>query len=526
MAFRHLEDSIRENLGVSPSLIGKGVGNLKTMFLLQKLAVSAGYAVSNVIQTANVLPHLMDLRAQGFKGNPLKAVLTAVPNGMVMALGHYTSKLGGDYLADIKNAPNGDFLMQAFKYAEDNGVTARSIYDESPFDARGPIAKTVDVASKTMIIPEVLVRGTAFMAYSQMLKDSGKYGKDLGKLFQHAEELTNASMVDYRQGERPMMFSKMGIAGNALNTLQTYPINFYNQWRYFAKQAGKGNYGPILTAMLLQYAVAGMSGIPGFNDMDRLWGWIKSQLPDSAWMGVKDIDPKLWLMENLGDASVYGLLSEGLGIGMTSRVTAPSPSEMVGSPLAPAADALKQAGNLGSLAMDPTNSTKAAQALYDSTPVGLQGLLETTLLEDMLSVERQDGTRVWRKTSDMADREGKFARTERDVDIRKWGLRSQDEVKSSDRQYKESRAKKEVGDRLTKIPDKLYDAVRRGDIKDAKEYTRIYLELTGSDRDFLQQLIETRLMEEYTTSSEKSALRRDPLEVMKMKKRIKDAFSQ
>ena len=37
-------------------------------------------------------------------------------------------------------------------------------------------------------------------------------------------------MGDYREGERAMIFNKMGNLGNALNTLQTYPMNFYNQW--------------------------------------------------------------------------------------------------------------------------------------------------------------------------------------------------------------------------------------------------------------------------------------------------------
>jgi hypothetical protein len=526
VGIRHIEDSIREHLGVSPAMIGKGVGNLKTMFILQKLAFSAGHLAANGIQLTNLLPHLVDMRAQGVKGNPLKAVLTAIPNGMIMSMGHYLSKMGVDYLADIKHAPGGDFLMRAFKYAEDNGVTARSIYDESPVNARGPIAGIGKAASMSLTLPEVLVRGTAFMAYAQMLKDSGKYGNDFGRLFQEAEERVTASMVDYRQAERPMMFSKLGVTGNALNTLQTYPINFYNNWRYFAKQAGKGNYGPILTALLVQYAVAGMAGFPGFNDIDKLWSWIRTQLPDNAWMKVKDIDPKLWLMENLGDSSVSGLLSELLGISLTSRVTAPSPTEMMGSPLAPAADALKQLGNWGSLAMDPTNSTKAAQALYDSTPVGLQGLLETTILDDMLKAERKDGSVVWRKTSDMADREGKFVRTQDDVDIRRWGLRSQNEVKASDKQYKEARARKEVTDRITTIPDKLYDAVRRGDMKDVQEYARIYQKLTGADRDFIQQMVDARIEEEFLSADEKSKKRTeaDPLEIMKMKKRIRKAF--
>jgi hypothetical protein len=523
-AIRNMENGIRDMLGVSPSVIGKAVGGMKTMFLLQKLAVSAGYLTSNVVQVANVIPHLMDLRHQGYKGNPATALVAGITNGMLMAGSHYLSKYRVDYLGDIKRGPNAEFLMSAFKYAEDNGVTARSIYDESPFDSRGVVSRGVDLASKTMIIPEVLVRSTAFMTYAQMLKESGKFGKDYKALFQKAEETVNASMVDYRSGERPMIFGKMGIAGNALNTLQTYPMNFWNQWRYFGKEAARGNFGPALTALLIQYGVAGAAGIPGFNDMDKLWSFIKEQLPDSAWMKVKDIDPKLWLMENLGDSSVYGALSEQLGIGITSRVTAPSPIDMAGSPVAPATDLWKQAGNVASLVADPTNSTKQAQALYDSTPVGLQGALEVGPLRDELSVERKDGTRVYRKASDMMDREGKFARTERDESIRRWGLRSQNEVKESDMNYKKKRAQAEVQDRITTIPERLYDAVRRGDGDKTKELARIYMQLTGAKGDAVKQMLNQRLIKEYTTAKERSNLKSSPVEIMKMQKRIQEAF--
>jgi hypothetical protein len=63
-------------------------------------------------------------------------------------------------------------------------------------------------------------------------------------------------------------------------------------------------------------------------------------------------------------------------------------------------------------------------------------------------------------------------------------------------------------------------------MKDVQEYTRIYQELTGADRDFIQQMIDARIEKEFMSADEKSRKRTeaDPLEIMKMKKRIRKAF--
>lgn len=511
-AIQHIEDGVR-SFGVSPSSISKAVGNMKTFFLLQKLSVSAGYTAANLIQTVNVIPYLADLRAKGYKGNPITSLVQGIADGLSLTSRHYLTD-------GIKKVDS--FNKLAYKYAEDNGISARSAFDESPPTSEGPMAKGANALGKTMVMPEVLVRSTAFMTYVHMLKSSGIYGKDYGRLFQHAEELTNMSMVDYRSGERPMIFSKLGIAGNALNTLQTFPMSFFNQWRYFAKEAKNGNVSPFLSALAIQYAVAGAMGIPGFNDMDRLWETIKSQLPDKAWMKVKDIDIKLWMMEHFGHASVYGALSEETGVGLTSRVTAPSPVDMVGSPAAPVMDIAKQLNSLGSLALDPTNETKQKQALYNSAPTGLQGLVETEVIGP--TRERSDGTKLYPKVRDLASREGSpYARTEKDENIRRYGLRSQQEVKAMDEDYKKKSKKAEVQDRLSTLPAKMYDAIRRGDTEDAKEYMRIYTTLTG--KQIPKQSIQALIMKEYTTSDERSKMKKNPMEITLMLKRVEDVYS-
>ena len=503
--FKAIDDSIRTGLGISPSEVSRVVGNIKSVFIMQKLAASAGYTAANMVQTTNVLPYLMNLRGQGYKGNPAVAIAVGVPAGLAMGVSHYMKALGGEYLSALPN----QFMKDAFQYAEDNGVTARSVYDEAPLTTNN---KMFDAAASTarftMAFPETVVRSTAFMTYAQMLKDSGKF-TDQSKLFQMAEELVNKSMVDYRESERALLFSKAGTTGNFLNTLQTYPISFYNQWAYMAGEAVKGRPAGLATMMALQYAIAGAMGLPGFDDADKLYRWMRDEfVSTSTWNKMAKSpffsDPKLWMMENFGDATVYGALSDQTGIGMTSRVASPGMGAMLQSPAGPVMDLGKQAINLGKAALDPTNPTKWAQSAMSSVPVGLQGLLETApFMKDHTYVERPDGTKVFMKTSDLADRKGGYARTPEEVDVRKWGVRSQAEVKARDVGYATSSANMSLTRRGGELIDQYYDAARNGNVKRATELATLYKDIT--DRDISSTQTDNQMKEEFYTEIERNA---------------------
>jgi hypothetical protein len=501
-----LDDSFRD-MGVSPQVINNAVGNVKSFFIMQKLAVSAGYTLSNLVQTSNVLPYLMNLRSQGYKGNPATAVGVGVPMGLAMGVSHYLKAAGGDYMSRLPN----DFYRNAFKYAEENGVTARSVYDEAPLETGfNPVAKVANVAAKTMTIPETFIRAVAFMSYSQMLKDSGKFS-DMKQLFQKAEELVNMSMVDYRETERPLMFSKAGTTGNFLNTLQTYPISFYNQWLYMGSEAAQGRPAGILAMGALQMTIAGAMGLPGFEDTEKFYKWVRdNMLKTDTWnKAMKNkflADPKLWLMENLGEASVYGVLSDESGIGLTSRVAAPGAGAMLQSPIGPITDIAKQVGNWGKAVADPTNTTKWAQAAMSSTPTGLQGFLETQpFMKDITFVENADGSKTFMKASDLEDRRGGYTRDENEVDLRKWGLRSQDEVVTRDASWSAVSANQQLNEKSSQLIDRIYSAARRGDTKKVGELLNLYTELTGKEISSLQ--IENQLKEERLSDLQREGLK-------------------
>lgn len=495
------EDAIRST-GMSPHVIAGVVGGMKTLFILQKLAVSAGFSLANVIQYVNNIPHLVDISK-----NPLEIAMSAtvgIPAGMAMATGHYLNARGTSVYQMVGAMPNGKFLVRAMKYFEDNGGTSRSILDESPVGhSFSVLGKAENIAGQTLAIPETYLRSTSFMTYVQLLKNTGKFTNDL-ELFRHAEERVNAAMGDYRQGEKALMFSKLGTMGNALNTLQTYPMNWYQQLNYFGREAGKGNVLPVMSMLATQYVVAGAMGIPGFNDTSKLWEKIKEWLPDNAWDKVKDVSLPGLVLQAGGESSLYGPLSTKTGVAMTSRVTAPGAGEMLTSPAGPAIDIAKQVGSLASLAGSPMDKDAQAQAVMNSIPTGLQGLMETGPLRNQTSVPGPNNTRVYGKATDVAAHKGMYARSPEEETLRKFGLRSQNEVFAKDRAYEASKQETDARKRAGDLTDKIYASARQGNQERTQELISLYERLLGKDA--FDKSMQKQVMDEYTTAVQRTSM--------------------
>lgn len=506
-------DTMRD-LGVSPEPLDKGVGSMKSYFILTKLAANAGYATANAVQLGMTLPHMADLFSKGYRANPLRAYTAGILGGFLMGTGHYANMLGGK-MPDI---PGADFFNNLAKYAEDNGITARSVYDEAPlansFSKLGPLKRG---AGLTMTMPETFLRSMAFTTMAQYLKDTGKFKSEL-EIFKEAERRVNASMVDYRASERPMVFSKLGTAGNFLNTLQTFSWNYWNQFKYFWNEASKRNVIPIAAFLMTQFIMAGAMGIPGVEDTHKLLMSMKDMLPAPTWKKIQDneflSEPKLWLLKKSGGQSaVYGYLSDKSGLGLTSRVSAPGIGQMFSSPLGPITDIGRQVGSVASLAIDPTNRTKQAQALMDVAPTGLKGLLETApFMEDQTFVNRtnpQTGEteRVYKRPTKLAERTGLITRTPEEETTRKFGfgLRRQSEVVKRDVAYATKRDTDSARQHARDIPDVFYDALRRNDKEKAKEYYQTYTYITGNK--ISKDSIKNQALQEFLTDAERQKLR-------------------
>jgi hypothetical protein len=479
---RALEDSIRKGLGTTSDAFSSGIGKAKSYFILDKLSASAGFTLAQFIQLGNVLPYLTDLHAKGYKGNPVTAVMLGAPTGMAMGFAHYLKATGHEYMNKLPD----QFTKDMFLYAEENGVTTRSVYDESQLSSSfGVAGKAANLLSKTLTVPDAFTRGVAFATYAHMLKSSGAY-KDQKALFQHAEELVNAAMVDYRQTERPMVFSKLGTTGNALNTLQTYPMNFYNQYSYMLGEAKKGNYGPIAAAIGVQYLTAGAMGLPYLEDTYKLFTWIKDNaLPADVWAKMEDSpflrDPKTWAIDSFGRSSVYGFLSETTGLGLTSRVSAPGAGGMIQAPGGPVIDVAKQAISAGTALLDPTNREKAAQAVMDILPSGVQGAYEMAPSNAGVTYQQRPGGRVGVfKTTDIGNKDVAFVRTPEEVELRRMtGLKSQREVVERDLTYQANKELRLYNEKGGELVNMAVVAQMKGDMKRFGELNKLYTRLKG-----------------------------------------------
>jgi len=524
---RHLEDAFKET-GISPKAVEGGINSIKSLWISQKLVASAGFMLSNVIQAGNMIPHLIDLQ-RTYKGNPLAlpaALISGFAEGMLMATGHLTGT-AKEMINSAKYRPGDSvFSAKAMKYAEDNSVIARSIYDEAPiessFSNTGRIANGL---GKTISMPEAFLRSVVYMTYVNMLKYGGKLTNDM-EIFRIAEEKTNISMGDYRTGERALIFSKLGTTGSALNLLQTYPMNYYNQWSWAARETARGNPAPMAAMFAVQATAAGVMGIPGFADTDKLWNGIKNILAEhspKAWNSVKDIDLKSFVLNNFGEAGLYGAVSKASGVSVTSRAAAPAGSEMLANPLAPAIDLSKQVVNAGAAILSPSDKQKTAQSLLSSAPVGLQGYLETGPLREQTSVER-NGQRVYGKTTDLAAREGQYSRSPSEEKLRSFGLRSQKETYEKDLAYKTRSKDVQAATVASKLPDRVYNEVRKGNIDEAKVYIRMYAEITG--KPMTEDMFQSRIMDEYTTSAEKATMKAKTLPGIAALKNLRDLLKE
>jgi hypothetical protein len=523
-----LEDAVKMT-GISPNAINQGIGGIKGLWITQKLAASAGFMLSNVVQAANMLPHMADIMVK-HGGNPLTALPMGLSTGLLMALGHISISKGdtGFYkYMGIMPKEEGLFLARAMKYAEDNSVTARSIYDEAPiassFSKMGTVSRTL---GKTLTAPETLLRSISYMTYVNLLKSSGKFKNDM-ELFRAAEERVNMSMVDYRQGEKAMLFDKMGTMGNMMNTLQTFPINFYQQWNWAAREAGRGNPLPAATMFVVQAYVAGAMGIPGFADTDKLWNWVKGMLAEhnpEMWNKVKDIDIKQIVKNAGGNTALYGGLSEQSGVSFTSRAAAPAGSEMLASPVGPYVDLARQAGNIAQAVVDPSKQ-KVAQAVLGSTLTGTQGALEVGPLKDQTSVVNpKTGNRIYQSTRDLGKREGQVERTPEQESTRKWGLRSQKEVIERDAAFATTKKNQDAQTVIKQLPGDIYNAARNGNKQKVRDLARLYTNLTGNP--VTAEQIGAEAQKEFTTSSTRALMGATNIEGMKAVKLLKDVLAE
>ena len=532
-----MEDALDKSIpgGITSSnQISRGIGTMKALWTAQKLAFNLGYAAANVFQLPQAIPYMTDIQVK-YGGNPVTGLAIGTTFGPILAAQHQLNPLGvglHKMLAAIPDKGMRTFLAQAMKYAEDNQIILSSAADEAPIaKSFGALAAVKRISDKSIAVPDSL-RSVAFMTFATQLYSTGKM--DAPSALRLAHEYTVRSMVDFREGERAMAFDKMGMVGNAANTLQSYSVNYFQQWNWAAREVLRKNPLPFIAMLGVQGAVGGAMGLPFFSSIDKGLEWLKDQVKETSpllWKKIRDFSLSDLVLKTGGESMLYGAASKNpADVSIASRVTAPAVEEMLQLPTAPATDLAGTLASVGKAVMDPTNPQKAAQAAYNVAPSGVQGYLETGPLQDFLSSPAEDG-RIVRRPKDMADPTGMFFRSEADAGVRKWGLRSQSEVFRRDQAYKASKQEQDSREVLAKLPKRIYNAAKTNN-SDLADYITMYVEMTPgikTQKDVqraLNTMFENQILRENTTSIDRLVTGKATFESVMAYKRFQEAMKR
>jgi len=78
---------------------------------------------------------------------------------------------------------------------------------------------------------------------------------------------------------------------------------------------------------------------------------------------------------------------------------------------------------------------------------------------------------------------------------------------------------------MAKLPATVYNKLRNNDMESAKDYFKLYVELSG--KSITPQQLKTQLIEEYTTQNERLKLRKQmPLETLMVIKRLDQTMKE
>lgn len=533
-AIKQAEDALGEFTGISPQGLNNAIGKTKFLWVTQKLIMSPGYIFANGFQLAMTVPFHLDLSNKGYKGNPVNSSAAGMLYGMMLASGHYGRGAHMKGFADVAQRSEviPDYIRGAMEYAENNSVTNRSVYDETGVEP-GYVGKIVQ---GTVSAPETFVRSMAFMSFVQHLKDSGMFeGKDRWQqMYQLAEDYTNASMVDARQSEKAGIFGKAGIAGNAFNTLQSFTMNYFNQQSYFVREAMRGNPLPLFASMAIQASLAGAMGMPFVNDIDAVWEKIKEMLPNNVYNKVKDWDIKMLMMENLGEAATYGVVSDVMDVNMATRLQAPQLGEGLTMPGSAAVDIGKQIGGWLKVIGDVDSEAKWAQAMLNSSPPGLKEALAQSpwMAPYTQGKKNEEGLTPIFRRSNILEPDAIYNRTEDEQALaRRFGLRSQSEAVASDMAYWNNKKNMELRDRRDSTLDSMWREMRTEDDPAKRreiynEARELYTNFGGDDEELVKGLVSRAMKESVDVNTRRVLNAGDNIERIKQQQRIQKILDE
>ncbi len=320
-------------------------------------------------------------------------------------------------------------------------------------------------------------------------------GISLERSLQMAEKATQLTMFDYHQWERPQLYAKLGVLGNFAGALTTFKHAYVGNQIVLGKEIGKtGNPLPIAASAASMIALAGVAGMPGYDELDNLYGAITNKFFGKR-MNIRDS-----LMSDLPEAIKSGYLGAVTGVAMQSKFSSANlvpDYEHPGAALSPQLSALAQVFGDGIDVAKYGDKQSFANLMLDITPSGLKGVTEDQLFKN--------------ESGDLLDRQRRAVvhRSPEEWDIRKFtGLRSNREMLQREQDYRARNADMADQEARKKISQDVNRAILNDNMNDktAPVLAKKFMERGGDvNQEFSIQKFKDVALQKKLIESERAA---------------------
>ena len=314
---------------------------------------------------------------------------------------------------------------------------------EHDYRSGGKVSRAIgDIADLNIMLGEKATRAPVFMGMVDLMVSGGMPIKEA---LTKAENATYLSMFDYHAFERPQMYAKLGMAGRFAGALTTYKHGYLSNLTYFGQKPVK-NALPIVASIAAMTVFTGITGAPGYDELDSLYG----DITNTFFGGRKNIRD---IMGDIPEWGKTGALSAALDINAYGKFSAanmkPDSALEALSPQAAGAWRILQSGYDAAKNQD---RLAAGNLLYDLAPNGpMKGWIEEAFFKDPNGV--------------LTDRKGdaKYLRDEGEWNLRKYsGLKSRTEALYGEAEFAGSERDKADAEKRKSIEDKVTRQMRYG----------------------------------------------------------------
>ncbi|MDE3023098.1 MAG: hypothetical protein KGI54_14830 [Pseudomonadota bacterium] len=372
-AFNSMLDGVSSATGFGPTYFRKFNSSQKSALLQMFLGwFRIPHSLINLTQYVQSNPAVMAL---------LKARGLELPGGENMALDSGKGLMSSmKYWTKQKLDP---FEQQAFDYAKKNQVFDIQLTSHLQDINKSRMSEWFrEVTEANITYPEAAIRTSSFMTYAHMLRDAGLSTEEaLGA----ADNLTKFSMVDYRPLERPQIYGHMGILGDISSTLTRFKMNQLSQYLIMGKEAGQGHVLPLATLAASSIALAGVTGLIGYNYANELYQLISTRVFDKP----DSLDGLV--MRNLPEWAEWGVFSK-LGINLTASF---SNADLIPNDpwaaLFPTADTIAQIGKSAIDAARFGDVQSLKKLGYNIAPTSMKGIMENTMFSSPSNIKGPNG---------------------------------------------------------------------------------------------------------------------------------------